>query len=194
MQGKTKMTTINAQALKAILLGIVLLAGCDRTRMDKGYEYFPDMAHGKAYETWSDNPATEDGITMREPVAGTVPRHMEPYPYANDFEGRLLAGKNLNNQLEITEKLLENGKELYRIFCQNCHGEKGDGKGSLHTTGKYIIPPASLITPAFKALPEGETYHVISVGWGVMGAHKSLIGPEDRWKIVAFIEQVLQAN
>ena len=192
MRGKTKITTIKAPGFIAVLLALIFLAGCDRTRMDKGYEYFPDMAHGQAYKTWSANEVMEDGRTMREPVAGTVPRHMEPYPYANDFEGRELAGNNLKNPLVINAQILEEGKELYRVFCQNCHGEKGDGKGNLHTSGKYIIPPSSLITPEFIAKPQGETYHVISVGWGVMGAHASLIRPEDRWKIVAFIEQVLQ--
>ena len=192
MRGKTKITTIKAPGFIAVLLALIFLASCDRTRMDKGYEYFPDMAHGQAYKTWSANEAMEDGRTMREPVAGTVPRHMEPYPYANDFEGRELAGNNLKNPLVINAQILEDGKELYRVFCQNCHGEKGDGKGNLHTSGKYIIPPSSLITPEFIAKPQGETYHVISVGWGVMGAHASLIRPEDRWKIVAFIEQVLQ--
>lgn len=192
MRGTTTPTTLTTHTVTAFLLGIVLLAGCDRTRMDKGYEYFPDMAHSPSYKTWSANEAMPDGGTMREPVAGTVPRHMEPYPYSNDFEGREVAGRTLKNKLEITAQLLEEGKELYRVFCMNCHGEEGNGKGSLHTSGKFIIPPSSLITPAFKSLPQGETYHVISVGWGVMGAHAALIRPDDRWKIVAFIEQVLQ--
>jgi len=192
MCGNKNSATMKTLSRLALLLVAVVFAGCDRTRMDKGLEYFPDMAHSPAYKTWSANEVMDDGKTMREPVAGTVPRDMEPYPYANDFEGRALAGKNLKNPLKITPQLLEEGKELYRVFCQQCHGEAGDGKGSLHTSGKYIIPPSSLLTPEFISLPEGETYHVISVGWGVMGAHASLIRPEDRWKIVAFIEQVLQ--
>ncbi len=192
MRGYYKTVLKRGLSLAAALMVLVVFAGCDRTRMDKGYEYFPDMAHSPAYKTWSANNAMNDGKTMREPVAGTVPRGMEPYPYGNDFESRELAGKQLKNPLTINTELLEEGRELYRVFCQNCHGENGDGKGSLHTSGKYIIPPASLVTPEFIAKPEGETYHVISVGWGVMGAHASLIRPEDRWKIVAFVEQVLQ--
>ena len=192
MFGNKKPVSLKSLGARGMILALVVLFGCDRTRMDKGYEYFPDMAHGQSYETWSENPAMEDGKTMREPVEGTVPRHMEPYPYANDFEGRALAAQNLVNALEITPALLEEGKALYGVYCIHCHGEKGDGKGSLHTSGKYVIPPASLITPQVIAQPPGEIYHVISVGWGVMGAHASLIRPEDRWKIVAFIEQVIQ--
>lgn len=192
MCGYNKTLYKRGLSFAAAMTVLLVFSGCDRTRMDKGYEYFPDMAHSQAYKTWSANEAMDDGNTMREPVAGTVPRGMEPYPFSNDFESRELAGRQLQNPLQITPELLEEGKELYRVFCQNCHGENGDGKGNLHTSGKYIIPPASLITPEFIAKPVGETYHVISVGWGVMGAHASLIRPEDRWKIVAFVEQVLQ--
>jgi len=37
-------------SITAIALAAVLLTSCDRTRIQKGYEYFPDMAHSLAYE------------------------------------------------------------------------------------------------------------------------------------------------
>jgi mono/diheme cytochrome c family protein len=176
----------------AIVLLALMVSSCDRTRMDKGYEYFPDMAHSPAYNTYSDNPAMDDGNTMREPVAGTIPRDMVPYPYEAGFEGREQAAMHLDNPLNINSDLLAEGQELYRVFCANCHGIKGDGLGNLHTSGKYIIPPTSLITPAVMSYKPGEIYHVITTGWGVMGAHGSLIRPDDRWKIIAFIENMIQ--
>jgi len=183
--------TYRMPVLLALLAASVLFA-CDRTRMDKGREYFPDMAHSPAYNTWSDNPVTEDGKTMREPVPGTIPTDRVPYHYPAGEEGRIRAGRELTNPLESTEELPARGQELYGIFCANCHGVEGDGQGNLHVSGKYIIPPTSLLDPAIVAQPSGETYHVITTGWGVMGAHGSLIQPADRWKIVAFIEQVIQ--
>jgi mono/diheme cytochrome c family protein len=173
------------------LVGLVLVS-CDRTRNDKGYEYFPDMAHGRDYKTYSENPAMEDGRTMRKPVEGTVPRHMQPYPYSADFEGRDLAGKNLRNPLEINVENITEGKRLYDIFCAQCHGTEGDGQGWLHTSGKYIIPPTNLMEDRILDQPSGEIYHVISAGWGVMGEHGSLLLPEQRWQIVAFIEEIIQ--
>jgi hypothetical protein len=176
----------------SLFLAILLLSACDRTREDKGYEYFPDMAHSPAYQTYSANPAMEDGKTMREPVKGTIPRDRIPYPYSSDFDGRAQAGMFLEIPFEVTEKVLEEGQNLYKIFCSNCHGINGDGQGNLYTSGKYIIPPTSLLDPEIAAQPSGEIFHVISAGWGVMGAHASLIPEEDRWKIVAFIENILQ--
>ncbi|MBW6478963.1 MAG: c-type cytochrome [Bacteroidales bacterium] len=175
-----------------MILLVFAFASCDRSREDKGYEYFPDMAHGPDYKTYSENPAMADGRTMRKPVEGTVPRHMQPYPYSADFDGRALAGQNLKNPYAIDARFLEEGKALYDIFCAQCHGVEGDGKGWLHTSGKYVIPPTSLISDVIMAQPSGETYHVISAGWGVMGEHGSLITPEQRWKIVAFIEHIIQ--
>ena len=175
-----------------LALTIMIFISCDRSKEDKGYEYFPDMAHGPDYKTYSENPAMKDGRTMRLPVEGTVPRHMEPYPYSADEEGRQLAGRNLSNPLNSNVENLAEGKRLYDIFCAQCHGIQGDGQGWLHTSGKYIIPPTNLLEEEIVNQPSGEMYHVISAGWGVMGEHGSLLQPEERWKIVSFIEEVIQ--
>lgn len=178
--------------ISLLMLIATAVLSCDRTREDRGREYFPDMAYGYDYKTWSENPAMEDGRTMRKPAEGTIPRHMQPYPYDADFEGREMAGRELVNPLAINAAMLEEGRELYNIFCAQCHGVEGDGQGWLHTSGKYVIPPTNLLEDRILQQPTGETYHVISAGWGVMGEHASLITPEQRWKIVAFIEQIIQ--
>ncbi len=179
--------------LIAFIMGIAL-GSCDRTRMDKGYEYFPDMAHGPAYKTYSENPAMADGKTMREPVAGTVPVDFIPYAYPADADGREAAGRELHNPLRFTEKISQEGETLYNVFCSNCHGIQGDGMGNLFTDRVYVIPPSSLIDEDARNMPSGEIYHVISAGWGVMGPHKSLIRPDERWKIINYVEEVLQAQ
>jgi mono/diheme cytochrome c family protein len=177
-----------------LIAGLLVFTSCDRTRNDKGYEYFPDMAHSLAHETWAENPVFPDGKTMQAPPEGTVPREMIPYPYPATPEGRDAAGIELSNPFEPSPELLARGKELYQVFCQQCHGELGDGKGSLFTSGKYVIPPSNLISEEYKQKPAGETYHVITRGWGVMGAHGAQIKPEDRWKIVSYVETILQGK
>lgn len=176
------------------LLGTIGLGSCDRTRHNKGYEYFPDMAHSLAYETYADNPNFTDGKTMRTPPEGTIPRGYVPYPFPATPEGRDQAALELINPLEANPEVLKEGKELYQVFCQQCHGGLGDGKGVLYTSGKFTIPPPSLIREEYLAKSPGDMYHVITQGWGVMGAHGAQIKSEDRWKIVSYVETVLQGK
>jgi hypothetical protein len=67
----------------------------------------------------------------------------------------------------------------------------GDGKGRLYTSGKYPFPPANLLSDKIRNHPEGEIYHVISVGFGVMAEHGSMISHDDRWKAVMYIKNHL---
>src|SRR5512133_3474815 len=126
----------------AVALSIVLFASCDRTRIQKGYEYFPDMAHSLAYETYAPSKGANNGITMQMPVLGSIPREMIPYQYPATPEGRLLAAKELSCKFEATEANLARGKEMFTIYCQNCHGTGGKGDGHLFTSGKYTMQPA----------------------------------------------------
>lgn len=170
----------------------LIIGSCDRTRSSTGWDYMPDMYYSEAYETYTPNENFEDGLTMRTPPEGTVPRGMVPYPYEKTDDDRILAGKETTNPLEANAEVIGQGRELYRVFCQVCHGEKGDGKGFLATSGRYPYPPASLVNDRVKALPDGEIYHSITVGYGVMGPHGAMIPQDDRWKIVHYLRQELQ--
>ncbi len=176
-----------------ILLFLLPLFACDRTHNDPGYDYFPDMAYSKAYEVYSENPVFADGKTLREPVEGTVPRGMIPYPYQKNDTDRLLAGRELINPLASNNENLNRGKVAYNRFCINCHGTLADGNGNLFTSGLYNFKPASLVNDKVKNIPDGEIYHVITVGQGVMMAYGGIVRPEDRWKIVMYVRE-LQRN
>jgi len=177
-----------------IMVPAILNMGCDRDRNNPGWDFFPDMYYSLAYETNAPNPVFEDGKTMRTPVEGTIPRGMVPHRYPNTSEGLAQAGLELVNPLGPTPENIETGGEMYRSFCIMCHGEKGDGKGFLHTSGKYIYPPATLISDKMINKPDGEIYHSITVGYGIMGAHGSQILPDDRWRIVLYIRNNLQSK
>ncbi len=185
---------INMKRLLIPAIGLLALAitSCDRTRNQKGYEYFPDMAHSLAFETYTKNDVFANGMTEQMPVAGTIPRGIIPYQYPATPEGRLLAGKELVNPLEATPENASQGKELFTRFCIGCHGENGSGNGHLFTSGKFTIQPASLINERMTAAPIGEIYHVISVGWNTMGAHGPQVRPNERWLIANYVKNELQ--
>lgn len=184
------MKKIIFQALWVLL--IAGLASCDRDKNTTGYIFYPDMAYSRSYETYSPSPVFEDGYSMRDPAEGTVPRNAIPYPYQKTDEDRLLAAKNLINPVNLDAEVIERGKKMYEVYCQICHGQQGDGKGSLFTSGKYIYPPASLLSEKMTGASEGDIFHVITVGHGIMSAHGTMIRTEDRWKISMYVKEVLQ--
>ncbi len=171
---------------------IIFMWSCDRTREDKGLEYFPDMGHSLAYETYTPNPALEDGRTMMKPVEGTIPRGIVPMEELEIDRSVERPGAELINPIIVDQKVLDKGKELYGVFCMNCHGINGDGQGNLYTSGLYTVPPRSLLDTIVMPQSPGQIYYTISAGYGVMGQHASLIRPNDRWKIVAYIEKMIQ--
>jgi mono/diheme cytochrome c family protein len=178
----------------AILLLLITMVSCDRTRNQKGYEYFPDMAHSLAYETYAPSGVFPGGMANLLPVTGTIPRGIIPYQYAATPEGRLQAGKELVNPLDSASWKPSEAKALYERFCVGCHGADGSGKGHLFTSGKFAIQPASLVNDRMKAAPIGEVFHVISVGWNTMGAHGPQIRQHERWLIANYVKKELQKN
>ena len=176
------------------ICSIILLAlvSCDRTRSSTGWDYMPDMYYSSAYESYTPNPNFSDQMTMREAVEGTVPRDMIPFAWENSLEDRIAAGESLVNPVESNSESLARGEEAYEIFCISCHGPAGDGQGYLFTSQRYPYPPANLISDQVKALKDGEIYHSITVGYGIMGAHGGMIRPDDRWKIILHIRENLQ--
>lgn len=177
--------------LTLCLILILGLSSCDHNRRTTGWEYFDDMAHSSAYESYTANPNFADGKTMQATIEGTIPRGFMPYPYAKTDEDRVTAGENLKNPFEHNEKNLERGKKVYTIYCSSCHGDLGNGQGFLYTSKKYPFPPANLLSDKIRNNPEGEIYHVISVGFGVMAEHGSMIKPDDRWKVAMYIKNNL---
>jgi mono/diheme cytochrome c family protein len=176
-----------------IIAVIVVAAGCDRNRKHPGWDYFPDMAYSNAYETWSPNKNFSDGKTIQPPVEGTISRDALPFGYGPSTDERTSAGRELANPLENKVTNLERGEEVYRVFCASCHGVKGDGNGYLVSTGVYPYPVRTLVSDEMIKRPDGEIYHTITLGFGVMGAHGFMIRPEDRWKAIFHVRD-LQAN
>jgi|ERR1035437_3528234 hypothetical protein len=186
-------TGISYKALILIFLSLAIY-GCNRDRNNPGWDYFPDMFYSIAYESYSKNPNFEDGLTMRKPVPGTVPRDFIPFDYTIDSDSRILAGKELLNPLLSSVEVLGRGKKDYAIFCTGCHGEGGNGDGHLYTSHLYPMKPRSLVTGSAISLKDGEIFHTITLGFGSMGAHASQILPEERWAIILYIRTLQKSQ
>ena len=186
--------TIFCTVLLLALAFLLLLQGCDRSRNNPGWDYFPDMFYSTAYESYTENPNFNDDMTMRMPEEGTVSREFTPFNYTLDPDSRIKAGNELLNPFIANEATLTTGKTQYVIFCSLCHGDRGDGKGFLYTSGLYPLQPRPLTGDIVRNLKDGEIYHTITLGFGSMGAHGSQVKPDDRWKIILYIRQMQSEN
>jgi mono/diheme cytochrome c family protein len=87
--------------------------------------------------------------------------------------------------------LIKDGATLYFTFCQQCHGVKYDGNG---TVGQSFAPlPTDLRSPHVQSQSEGALFQHIGYGIGGSGRQPALattIFPDDRWKIVAFVKSL----
>ncbi|GIV33559.1 MAG: cytochrome c [Chitinophagales bacterium] len=189
------------------IIGIVLLAGiwssCGKDPRKPGRIYMPDMTYSQAYETYAPNPNFKDGQTARMPVEGTIPRGALPpevlpegahksylfkkyySPHPDDYER---AGVELSNPLPLTDEVLAEGKRIYTTYCQVCHGEKGDGQGSIVTSGAY--PPVNPYSTLLKDKPEGKMFYSITYGRNLMGSYASQLTPDERWKVIYYIQKL----
>jgi mono/diheme cytochrome c family protein len=178
-------------SITGIIMVAILISSCYRDKNHPGYVFLPDMDESRAYETYSENPNYEDGKTMQGPVEGTIARGEIPYPLTKEKEEDVItAGKTYFNPYKNSKEVLAEGKILYDRFCITCHGELGDGKGHLYTSRKFPFPPGNLLEEKHKQRPDGEIFHVITVGFGIMGAHGPQIKQDDRWKIVAYVREL----
>jgi mono/diheme cytochrome c family protein len=150
--------------------------------------------HAEFYNSNRFNPFR---MNMREPAPNTVKRNAQgwlPYRIPNDAEGLALASQ-LKNPLDSTVAVVAGGKALYEMYCDHCHGAKGEGNGKVAEgveiegtkKGNYNGVP-NYKSDALKNITEGHIFHVITYGKNLMWPHGSQISPEDRWKIAKYVK------
>jgi len=167
-----------------------------RDKQSTGLEYARNMYDPIAYNPDQANKNFANGQTAQTPPPNTDPIGFVKYEYANTKEGYEAAGANLVNPLALTEVNLKSGKHYFTVFCSPCHGDAGDGKGHLVQIDKFNGVPsyhgdaASSRGGLMKDLSAGKIYHTIMYGLNNMGSHASQLSPEERWKVVMYVQQL----
>ncbi|WP_025741014.1 c-type cytochrome [Aquimarina pacifica] len=152
------------------------------------YQYMPNMYEPLSYETYGEYGVFPGGQEAMTPVEGTIPRGWMPYDIENSNLGYQFAKDSLRNKIRYTKENEESGKELYNIYCAICHGEKGDGKGTLVKREKILGVPS--YDDAGRAITEGSIYHVMYYGINSMGSYASQTSEHERWLIVQYVQKL----
>jgi cytochrome c553 len=77
----------------------------------------------------------------------------DPFVTGKDAQGNLLT--KLPPQVKLTREFLNKGQEKYNIFCAQCHGRAGDGKGMIALRGQWPRPVPSLVREQLLTQPIG---------------------------------------
>ncbi len=112
------------------------------------------------------------------PAAQLAPDAPKPNPEA----------RKLKNPVAATPASVAAGQQLYRKYCQFCHGVSGKGDGPAIPKG---VTPSDLSDKVWdRGDSDGEIFHVIQVGAGPKFQMKGLKGKiteQDTWNIVNYV-------
>jgi hypothetical protein len=171
------------------------------------FEIFPDMKRQPKLKPQKTSRFFADGRSSRLPVPGAIAQ-TGPYEMMNGMNqapvfpyedvpfntGREAGATNFVETLpvSISLPLLHRGRERYDIFCAPCHSPVGDGNSAMRKLGMTVV--ANLHEERFLQMTDGELFHVISDGRGLMGPYAALIDVEDRWAVIAYLRALQRSR
>jgi mono/diheme cytochrome c family protein len=168
----------------ALLLVVAATAGCDEDLINP-------MAHRQEkVGSYSPSDFYQDGMAMRAPPAGTVPRQrITGLPGAT-------TGKDGDNYvtsfpIRVDEQLVRLGQRRYNIICGTCHGPLGDGD-SIVGRQMALRPPPSLML--YQDRPIGYIFEVATKGHGLMASYAAELPVRERWAVVAYVKALQTAR
>ncbi len=186
---------------------VVSLFSCSKEK--PSIVYFPDMYYPVAYDplqeatlAYSDSDyknqvplfSENNGRTALNVVPHTIYRNKEGI-IPTDWEineDKSTYNDNYNKALEVKtspldpahrEADLKRGKDLYEKTCAACHGDMGDGKGSIVETGAFSGVP----NYKDRAITVGSVYYVIKNGRNLMGSYSGQLNMGDRWRVSEYV-------
>lgn len=182
---KRRLAWLGVILLPVLAIGTVRVMSRDTNV--RNLEWPTQMQYSPAYRSQTTNPVLPNQMTQQAAVAGTVRRGFQPFRYGPEPAEAERAGRELKNPFQPTVENLTRGQYIYANHCAVCHGATGAGDGPM--IPKYPNPPAYQ-TEKSKALPEGNMFHVITLGRNNMPSHGAQVSADDRWKVILYIRKL----
>jgi mono/diheme cytochrome c family protein len=178
-------------ALAISILALSGLTAC-HDKSQPNVELIQDKMESPAIKPQEYDENSPNHAGMRVPPEGTEPVGFIPYRYAKDIEG---AAKNVNPLAgDFSEATLKVGLKYFTTNCAICHGDHAEGGAKLPVGSKMALPPPSLHSDKIMGWTDGQIYHVITMGQGVMGPYSSHIPQRYRWQVVNYIRTLQKEN
>ncbi len=138
------------------------------------------LAYGWPWSTdMSRQPSIKPQRAPRVPPPNSVP--IQGKEIAID---RVEAGKKLQNPVKPTPASIENGKQLFNIYCVPCHGVDAKGDGPVSTK---FVTPSNLTSEQSRARADGYLFATIRQGGTSMPSQADGLSPQETWDIVNYL-------
>jgi len=143
------------------------------------------------YETYGEVGILPNGQEAMVPPSNTIPRGWLPYGNENTPEGKEIA-RLMSSPLDSVqmEENLAVGGQLYTIYCAICHGDKGDGQGTLVKREKILGVPS--YDDAARNITVGTSFHTIQYGLNSMGSYAAQMNTEEMWQVSEYVMKLKQ--
>jgi mono/diheme cytochrome c family protein len=159
---------------RATLVLLLALTACPR---------LDPMQRQQKYRAYTTSEFWADGLSMRDPPAGTVEYRAALDPALTRGVGP--DGRYLTRvPVELTADLLARGRSRYDVNCAVCHGVLGDGQSQVALNMSLRKPPS---LHQYREVPDGYVFQVITHGFGLMPSYAAQLTPEERWAVVAYV-------
>jgi mono/diheme cytochrome c family protein len=171
---RNRQRTTGNNHIRLLLLAMLLLTTACRQK----------MANQPRYDPLESSDFFADGMAARPRVANTVARgELSTNPFLDT--GKIDGAEADGFPFAVTAAHIDRGQERFNIYCSECHGRVGDGNGMIPSRG-FRHPP-SFHTAALRNARTGHFFDVMTNGFGSMPPYGTMIPPQDRWAIVAYI-------
>ena len=146
--------------------------------------WFTDFKQQPKYDPWespNDTVAARGNPQRSVPVYGT---HAAGYEVSyTPLPGAVDSLASIANPIAADARSLSNGRKLYQINCQVCHGDRGTGDGP--ATKKGMIP-YPIVGAQANGRSDGYIWGMMRNGRGLMPNYNR-IEELDRWDVVNYV-------
>ena len=163
-----------ARAVVLVTSGVAIGACADRPSKHWDWER---MRAQPRYEPYGASAYFADGMAMRAPPRGTVPREVP------------MAANDSLVVIAPSAAMLARGSTRFHIFCAVCHGERADGV-SIVAHNMDAPKPPSLLTARARGFPPAQVVSIITLGVGRMPSYAAELSIRDRWAVVTYLRDL----
>jgi mono/diheme cytochrome c family protein len=173
----------------SLIVLVSALSSCNLDKSKPNIELIQDMMESPTLKAQEYDETAPNGISARTPPQGTQPVGFTPYKYANDYDGAIKQVNPLAGQM--SEEVLKVGMRHYETQCALCHGYKGEGGLEGNTIGELMSKkPPSMLSEKVRGWTDGQIYHVITMGQGLMNPYADHVPQKYRWQVVQYIRHL----